>query len=168
MKKQRSVAREKSGGAEMLVLGVLFGSWILLRAAGWLGVEALASWQASCRWALGAMFLFTSLAHFGSTRHDLARMVPPQLPRPLLLVYLTGIFELLGAAGLIIPQTRVAASAALMILLVALFPANLRAARQGLTIAGRPATPLGLRAPMQALFLGLLWWAGVAAASPRG
>jgi uncharacterized membrane protein len=144
----------------MLVLCVLFGSWILLRTAGWLGVAALAGWHASCPFALALMFVFTSTAHFTPTRHDLARMVPGRFRHPMLMVYLTGVFELLGAAGLIVFRTRMAASIALMILLLVLFPANIQAARQGVTIAGRPATPLWLRTPMQVLFLVLLWWAG--------
>ena len=49
-----------------------------------------------------------------------------------------------------------ASHVALIVMLVALFPANIRAAREGLTLRGRPATQLWLRAPMQILFIGLL------------
>jgi uncharacterized membrane protein len=150
----------------MVVLCVLFGAWIAFRAAGAFGVAALASWRDSCRFALAAMFVFTSLAHFTRTRYDLARMVPGIFPRPMLMVYLSGVFELLGAAGLMIPRTRVGASLALITMLLALFPANMQAARQGLTIAGRLATPLWLRVPMQALFIALLWWAGLRSGRP--
>jgi len=145
----------------MIVLYVLFGAWLALRGAGALGVKSLASWQASASFALAAMFVFTGIAHFTKTRHDMARMVPRIFARPLWMVYFTGVCELLGAAGLILPRTRWAASAALIVMLLAMFPANIKAAREGLTIAGRLATPLWLRAPMQALFIGLLWWAGL-------
>lgn len=144
----------------MAVLIVLFGSWLALRGAGALGVHALAGWQASGRYALAVMFVFTGIAHFTGTRHDMARMVPRMFPRPMLMVYLTGVCELLGAAGLLTPLAP-AASIALMLLLLALFPANVQAAREGLTIRGSQATPLWLRAPMQVLFLGLLWWTGL-------
>jgi uncharacterized membrane protein len=50
---------------------------------------------------------------------------------------------------------------ALIAMLVAIFPANIRAAREGLKVGGRPATRLWLRAPMQILFIGLLSWSGV-------
>jgi hypothetical protein len=39
-------------------------------------------------------------------KHDLARMIPAYFPRPLLLVYIMGFLELLGAAGLVIPEFR--------------------------------------------------------------
>ncbi len=144
----------------MVVLIVLFGSWLALRGVGALGVHALAGWQVSGRYALAAMFAFTGIAHFTGTRHDMALMVPRVFPRPMLMVFLTGVCELLGAIGLLTPLAPVA-SIGLMVLLLALFPANIQAARQGLTIRGRQATPLWLRAPMQVLFLGLLWWTGL-------
>lgn len=145
----------------MIVLIVLFGAWILFRAVGAFGVSAFGSWHDSCRFALAAMFVFTGISHFAKTRHDMARMVPKRFPHPMLMVYLTGVFELLGAAGLIVPLTRIAASAALIVMLLCLFPANIRAACEGITIAGRRATPLLWRTPMQVLFIGLLWWAGL-------
>ena len=48
----------------MVVLYVLFGAWLVLRGAGALGIEGLASWQASARYALAVMFVFTGIAHF--------------------------------------------------------------------------------------------------------
>jgi len=145
----------------MVVLIVLFASWVLFRGIGMLGVGALASWHESARSALAVMFVFTGIAHFiTKTKLEMARMVPSVFPRPVLMVYATGAFELLGAVGLIEPRTRAAASAALMVMLVAMFPANIKAARERLTVGGRVATPLWLRTPMQALFIGMLWWVG--------
>jgi len=152
---------DEAGEGEMVVLYVLFGSWLALRGVGALGVQTLASWHASARFALAVMFVFTGIAHFTKTKHDMARMIPKVFARPTLMVYVTGVCELLGAAGLIEPRTRVLASAALIVLMAAMFPANIKAAREGLTIRGRLATPLWLRAPMQVLFIGLLWWVGL-------
>ena len=143
----------------MVVLYVLFGSWLVLRGVGALGIEALASWQASARCALAVMFVFTGIAHFTRVKHEMARMVPRVFVRPMLMVYLTGVCELAGAIGLIEPRTRAAASVALIVMMIAMFPANIKAAREGLTIGGKLATPLWLRTPMQVLFIGLLWWA---------
>ncbi len=56
-------------------------------------------------------------------------IVPPRLPAPALLVTITGVLELLGAVGLLIPATRVAAAVCLFLLMVAMFPANVYAAR---------------------------------------
>ena len=59
--------------------------------------------MASARAALATMFLFTAASHFAPMRKDLIAMVPPSLPRPGLLVFLTGIAELAGAVGLLVP-----------------------------------------------------------------
>jgi len=40
-----------------------------------------------------------------------------------------------------------------------MFAANINAAWKRVTLRGKPVTPLGLRAPMQILFIGLIWWA---------
>jgi uncharacterized membrane protein len=105
------------------------------------------------------MFAFTALSHFlPRTRPDLVRMVPPRLPNPDLLVTVTGILEFLGAIGLLVPALIRASAYALMLLLVALFPANIHAAQMRLPVAGRPATPLVIRLPLQLFWIGALWW----------
>ena len=110
-------------------------------------------WWTALRIALAMMFLLTASAHWGKRRADLIRMVPVGLPRPDLLVTITGFCEILGAIGLLIPRAAPAAALGLTLLLIALFPANVRAARRGITIAGRPATALRLRAVIQIVFL---------------
>jgi uncharacterized membrane protein len=85
-------------------------------------------------------------------------MVPAMFPQPAALVYFTGTLEFMGAAGLLLPRFRSLAGICLIVLLIALFPANVNAALKGATLAGKPATPLWLRTPMQLLFIGLLWW----------
>ena len=72
---------------------------------------------------------------------------------------LTEVLEALGALGLLIPATRGIAGLRLVLLLVAMFPANVSAARRGVPVRGRAPTPLRLRIPMQLLFVGLRWWA---------
>jgi uncharacterized membrane protein len=143
----------------MAVLLVLFGSWLLLRGAGALGVTALATWHDSVRYALAIMFLFTGMAHFNKMRHDLARMIPSYFPHPTLIIYITGLCEFLGAAGLLIPRLRFLAGTCLILLLTGVFTANVNAALKGVTLRGKPVTPLWLRTPMQILFIGLIWWA---------
>lgn len=142
----------------MLVLIVLLVSWLLLRAVGVLGVGALASWHDTARYALAIMFVFTASAHFAKMRHDLARMIPSGFPNPLLLVYVTGVLELLGAAGLLLPRFHALAGICLIILLIVMFVANVNAAQKHVTLGGRPATPLWLRLPMQLFFIALLYW----------
>jgi uncharacterized membrane protein len=142
----------------MLVLIVLLAAWLVFRAIGAAGVHVLASWQHSALYALAVMFVFTATAHFNKMRHDLAQMIPSSFPRPLLIVYTTGVLELLGAAGLALLQFRRLAGICLIALLIGMFIANVNAAKRGVTLRGKPPTPLWLRAPMQILFIALLWW----------
>jgi uncharacterized membrane protein len=142
----------------MAVLIVLFTSWLVFRGMGALGMSALATWHDSACYALAVMFVFTGIAHFNRMKYDLATMVPAAFPRPLLLIYFTGVLEFMGAAGLFWPRFRSVAGICLIGLLIALFPANVKAALKGISLRGKPPTPLWLRAPMQLLLIGLLWW----------
>jgi uncharacterized membrane protein len=140
----------------MVPLFVLVLSFAVLRCAGLLGVTTLNNADLPLRTALFLMFMVTASAHWGRGRVDLIRMTPPALPHPGHLVSITGVFEILGAIGLLVPVTDRLAAVCLAILLLALFPANVRAARERLTILGRPAPGLLLRAAIQAIFLAAL------------
>jgi uncharacterized membrane protein len=145
----------------MIPLVVMLVTWTLVRLAGVLfTLPRVDSWRKSLVFAFAAMFCFTSISHFHrKTRGDLIRMVPRPLPFPGALVTLTGVLELAGALGLLWPPTARLAAAGLMALLIAMFPANLHAARHGLGVAGRAASPLWWRLPLQLLWIGGLWWA---------
>lgn len=142
----------------MLVLFVLLISLLLFRGLGAIGVSLFGTWMASTRYALAVMFLFTSTAHFNKMRHDLVRMMPAIFRNPMPLVYFTGVCEILGALGILLPRTRSLAGFCLCLFLLTVLPANIKAARESLTIAGRRATALWLRIPMQLLFLVLIAW----------
>ena len=110
-------------------------------------------WWTSLRLALAGMFLLTASAHWGRRRPDLIRMVPPAFSRPDILVTITGILEICGAIGLMIPALAPYAAVGLTLLLIAVFPANVNAARQELQIAGRPVETLVPRTIIQLAFL---------------
>lgn len=133
--------------------------WLVARSFGFIGVWPHAdSWSGALRIGLAAMFVFTAVSHFHPrTRPDLVRMVPASLPAPALLVSITGVLELLGAIGLLVPQAVPIAAYGLIALLVAMFPANVHAARKGLMVAGRRATPLVWRLPLQLFWIAALW-----------
>ena len=145
----------------MAPLIVLVAATLLARLAGRLGVASLKDWASATRVGLALMFLFTAAAHFNAMRPDMVRMVPPSVPNPELVVTLTGICEILGAIGLLVPRTRRVAAVALIVFLVAVLPANVHAATSGVTLRGAPATPLVPRIALQVLFIGLLWWSGI-------
>jgi uncharacterized membrane protein len=145
----------------MAPLIVLVVSTFLARLAGRLGVAGLQYWSAATRLGLAVMFLVTAAAHFTSMRADLVRMVPPSVPNPELMVTVTGVCEVLGAIGLVIPRTRRVAAVSLVLFLVAVLPANIHAAQSALTLNGAPVTPLWPRIALQMLFIGLVWWSGI-------
>jgi uncharacterized membrane protein len=145
----------------MAPLIVLITGSLLARLVGVLGVDALDGWQAALRVGLALMFLLTGVAHFSAKRRgDLIQMVPPALPRPDLLVTLTGVLELAGAIGLLIPATARLAAGCLAVLMLAMFPANVYAARRRLNLGGKPVAPLVPRTLLQ-----VAWVAAAAAAA---
>ena len=75
------------------------------------------------------------------------------------MVYLTGVLELLGALGLVIPRTRRAAGHCLALLFVILLPANIYAATADIPFAGEPASSLWQRIPEQAVYIATALWA---------
>jgi len=133
-----------------VVLIVLFA---LLSILGHFHLPIPYGWWTSLRLALSGMFLLTASAHWGKRRPDLIRMVPPVFPRPDLLVTVTGILEILGAGGLMLPMVARYAALGLSLMLLAVFPANVRAARERLTIAGREVEALIPRTLLQIVFL---------------
>ncbi|MEV0802007.1 hypothetical protein AB0I34_30205 [Kribbella sp. NPDC050281] len=144
---------------------VLVLATFVFRALGALGVRRFATWPVSAAHAMAVMLLLTASAHFVPAdvtvmpnHADMVRMVPPFLPFADALVYVTGVLELLGAAGLVLTATRWAAGYALAALFVALLPANIHAAVADVPFAGGEATPLWQRIPEQILYLAVALW----------
>lgn len=111
------------------------------------------------RVALGFVFLWFLLggiAHFVFTELEM-RIVPPMLPSPRALVLISGVFELLGAAGLLFARTRRAAGWGLIALTIAVTPANVYMLMQHAEF-NVPMWVLALRLPMQVVLLWLIWW----------
>jgi uncharacterized membrane protein len=114
----------------MAVLMTLVLGSVAARLVGWLGVHSVDSWPKAIAVGLAAMFVMTGVAHFVQPlRGQMIAIVPPRLPAPGLLVTVTGVLELLGAVGLLLTSTRVAAAACLLLLMLVMFPANVYAAQ---------------------------------------
>src|SRR5260370_36944095 len=105
------------------------------------------------------MFTYTGVSHFTKLKHDMVRMMPAIFPKPLLLVYITGVLELLGALGILLPATRALAGICLILFLLAVFPANMKAAREKIMLDKQPTPPLGWLLPTPAFFIGCICWA---------
>jgi uncharacterized membrane protein len=97
--------------------------------------------------------------HFARADEFVAVM-PPYLPAPLALVWISGVFEILGGAGVLVPRTRALAGLGLVLLYVAVFPANVHMALVEVPMNGSvpPRWAMWLRLPFQALFIAWAWW----------
>ncbi|MFK4083217.1 hypothetical protein ACI2LF_03850 [Kribbella sp. NPDC020789] len=148
----------------MIVLVLLLAT-AGFRGLGALGVSRYAEWRVAAAYGMAVMLLFTASAHFVPadvtvmpTHADLVAMVPPFLPYADGIVYLTGVLEFLGAAGLVLTATRRLAAACLTLLFVLLLPANIYAAVADVGLA----SPLWQRIPEQLLYIGCTLWIATA------
>lgn len=139
----------------MVPLICLLIAFLLFLGIG-LFVPWFADWHTALRAALGAMFLLTASAHWGKGRPDLIRMVPRGIGNAGFWVTVTGIAEIAIAIGLQFPHFARWAAGAAIVMLCFLFPANVKAAREHLTIRQRPVVPVGPRLILQLVFIGAL------------
>ncbi len=114
-------------------------------------------WRTALRWLSTATFIPFGVLHVSAPERFLPIM-PPQIPYPREVVIATGIAEILGGLGLLIPWTRKAAAVGLALYAVGVYPANVYHA-----VAHRHVPPLpdswwyhGPRLVFQPVFV---WWA---------
>ncbi len=114
------------------------------------------------RFLLAAFFIVAGILHF-LFPEPYIRMVPPLVPCPRAMVWVSGAAEIMGGIGLVLPGWRRPAAWGLVLLLIAVFPANLYMAVAHLQFAGLLGTGLlgkswaqWLRLPLQ---LPLIYWA---------
>ena len=102
------------------------------------------------------MFSVIGIFHFTHTEKFI-QIVPPFIPAPESMVYISGIFEILGAVGLLIPRYQRQAAFCLVILLVAVLPANIYMAVKNIQLGGIMNNPIlqWVRIPFQGVFI---WW----------
>lgn len=103
-------------------------------------------------------FLSGGMAHFVLMDFFVAAM-PDYLGYHQELVLVSGVFELLGAIGILIPRTRLLAAYGLMALIAAVYPANVHMALHPERYPDIPALFLYVRLPFQFLFIWFVWWA---------
>jgi uncharacterized membrane protein len=107
-----------------------------------------------------AVFMVTAGVLHWVTPDPFVKIVPSFLPYPLALVYISGVFEILGGAGLLIPFVSRAAAWGLIALFIAVFPANINMAVNRIHLDGIPDSPWLLwgRLPLQAVLIAWAWW----------
>jgi uncharacterized membrane protein len=85
------------------------------------------------------------------------KIVPPFIPLPLVMVYISGVAEIAGGVGILLPAVRRAAGWGLVALLIAVFPANVYMAMDHVQATANPLPVwlLWARLPLQFV---LIWW----------
>jgi uncharacterized membrane protein len=121
-------------------------------------------WRVGFRWLLSFGMLSVGLLHFVATDF-FVQIVPPRLPAPVFLVWLSGICEMSLGLLLLAERTRRWAGYGLVALYVAVFPANIYMAVSNVQLQGMPAwfrqpSPLALwlRLPLQFAFIAWALW----------
>jgi uncharacterized membrane protein len=111
------------------------------------------------RFLLAAFIVTAGVLHFVNPT-PFVKIVPPYLPYPLELVYISGFFEILGGIGLLIPMVSQAAAWGLIALFIAVFPANINMAVNQIHLDGIPDSPFlyWARLPFQAVLILWAWW----------
>jgi len=142
----------------LFALGLVY---LVLLALDLVGVRpaALRTHRAKLRVGLAAMFLLAAVGRLASPE-TLLPMIPASWPLRYEALYVSGLFEVLGAIGLLVPGLRRPAGLGLALLLVLVFPANVYVALNNLQIEGYPGSPFyqWARLPIQAVLIWLSLW----------
>jgi uncharacterized membrane protein len=101
-------------------------------------------------------FVIGGAAHFLATETEV-RLVPPYIPWPLAAVWVSGIFELLGAAGVLLTAWRRAAGIGLFALTICVTPVHIYMLQRP-DLFPVPYWALLLRLPLQVALLALIAW----------
>jgi uncharacterized membrane protein len=115
-------------------------------------------------YVMGTLYVVAGVTHF-LVPEAFAQIVPPALPFPLALAYLSGVAEIALGLGVLFDRTRTLAAWGLVALLVAVFPANVYMATSGVvvtegvsgTLDPSPAVRWG-RLPLQVVLVAWAWW----------
>lgn len=113
------------------------------------------------RWLLAFAMTGVGILHFTQPQ-PFVRIVPPFLPNPLALVYISGVFEILGGVGLVVPiaVTQRIAAYGLVALFIAVFPANIYMAMAKIPLGDKvmPEWALWARLPLQGVLIAWAWY----------
>ena len=106
---------------------------------------------------MAIFYMLNGINHFRAPELYL-RIIPPQLPYPQAINYLSGAAEIVLAVLLTIPATSRYAAWGVIALLVAVFPANIYHLASGGAGTGIPLWTLAARLPLQFVFIAWAYW----------
>lgn len=111
-------------------------------------------------WLIAIFFTFAGVLHFVQD-NSFAAIVPPLLPFPKLIVWITGLIEIVLAVMIIMPKFRALAGAIFAPYLLAVLPANIYMAIENIPLGDMAASPaaLWIRVALQFPLIALIYWA---------
>jgi uncharacterized membrane protein len=109
------------------------------------------------RLLFGVFFLVAGVTHF-TNRDFFTAIVPPYLPWPVMLVYVSGVAEIVIGVMLMVPATSRLAGWLAIALLIAVFPANIHMAMNPQLYPDVPLSALLIRLPLQGVLVALAYW----------
>jgi uncharacterized membrane protein len=115
------------------------------------------SYRAIMRWVLAAFYAAAGLGHMALT-DAIMPIMPDWVPYPREVIIVTGLCEIAGAVAILIPRLRRVAGIMLALYAVAVFPANLKHAFEGIDLAGVPNS-WWYHGPRLLLQPVIVWWA---------
>ena len=119
--------------------------------------EILNNVRRSARWALAAIFFAAGVLHVHAPRPFLA-ITPPWVPHSAAVVLLTGLCEIAGAIGLMIPRLRRLSAIMLALYTVCVFPANIHHALSHISVGSSPPLGWWYHGPRLAFQPVIVWW----------
>jgi len=137
-----------------VILTLTVAAWVLLARRG---LSPFGWMQWVLRVIVALPLLISGVVHFTGTAM-MATIIPPFFPYRTQLVLVSGVLELAGAIGLLLPGFTRLASACLAVLMIVIFPANVYAA--GLSVGGLQMPSVPVRLVMQIIYIVLLLTAG--------
>jgi len=114
---------------------------------------------------MSIMLFFTAMAHFAFNK-GMAMMLPPFIPFKKVIVYVTGLIEILAGVGLLVRPWRHATAVLLVIFFILILPANVYAAIHKIdyekgNYSGNDLKYLWFRIPLQIFFIEWAWYFGI-------
>jgi uncharacterized membrane protein len=121
--------------------------------------DAVSARRHRLRAILAAIMVAIGVLHFAMPA-PFVSIVPASFPVPNVLVMVSGFFEILGGVGLLVPRARRAASYGLVLLYLAVYPANINMALHPELGRGIPEWALLARLPLQFVLIAWALWVG--------
>ena len=106
---------------------------------------------------MSVFYIVIGIKHFTNVEWFM-KIMPPYLPYHKELVYLSGAFEIILGLMIIFEKTRFLGSWGLILLLIAVFPANIYLAQTNGAAMNTSAAIAWGRLPFQAIFIALAYW----------